>query len=96
MTIEGSNAARLAAAGAVETANEVVVFSDLAECYLDIEGKRALRHRSEAGMVSAPDYIERFTLGEGVRSGSVAVKHFDFKRPRIDLSCSAKTGKIAD
>ena len=87
------------APSSAEAASEVVVFSDLAECCLDIEGERAIPHRAEAGMASAPDSIERFTLKDGVRSGSVTVKHFDLRRPRVDLESSAeapRTGRRID
>ena len=73
--------------------NHVMVMGDSLVANVPIEGEPAIPFREYSGMVQAEDYVSEWRFGQKVRSGSVVLRDFNFKKPQMDMETNELASK---
>jgi type VI secretion system secreted protein VgrG len=76
---------------------QTLVFADGSTAYGDIPGESTeVPYNEPRGQVPAREYVSKFRVAAAVRTGSVAIKDFSFKTPKVVLEGSQASGGAFD
>ncbi len=77
--------------------SQTLVFGDSTSAYIPILGDETeLPYREPRGQVSTDEHVSTLRLAESVRTGSVAIKDFSFKTPKVPLEGANASGSAFD
>lgn len=66
--------------------SQKLVFADASTAYADMPGDSTeLPYMEPRGQVPRREHVSKFRMAEAVRTGSVAIKDFSFKTPKVSL-----------
>ena len=74
---------------------ETVVFADKSSASAPVDGDSTLPYR-DGGFETTSDVISALTESGAVRSGEIVLLDYDFKRPSLDMTAKAQSGKDKD
>jgi type VI secretion system secreted protein VgrG len=72
--------------------NHVMVMADSPVAHVPIKGTSKLPFREKIGLLQAEESITDWRFGQKVRTGSVVLRDFSFKQPRMDLETNEMAG----